>query len=38
MRVLARALDTTPTDLREDYRRVTRRSRAVMERLFYGRD
>ena len=38
MRVLARALDTTPVDLREDYRRVTRRSRAVVERLFYGRD
>ena len=38
MRVLARALDTTPTDLREDYRRVTRRSRAVVERVFYGRE
>ncbi len=38
MRVLARALDTTPTDLREDYRRVTCRSRAVVERLFYARD
>ncbi|MGH9121207.1 MAG: putative nucleotidyltransferase substrate binding domain-containing protein, partial [Acidimicrobiales bacterium] len=34
---LARSLATTPTDLREDYRRVTRRSRRVMERLFYGR-
>jgi glutamate-ammonia-ligase adenylyltransferase len=38
MRALARALDTTPTDLREDYRRVSRRSRAVVERLFYGRE
>ena len=38
MRLPARALDTTPTELREDYRRVTRRSRAVMERLFYGRE
>ncbi len=38
MRVLARALDTTPTELREDYRRVTRRARAVVERLFYGRE
>lgn len=36
MRWLARALDTTPTELREHYRRVTRRSRSVMERLFYG--
>jgi glutamate-ammonia-ligase adenylyltransferase len=34
---LARALDTTPTELREQYRRVTRRARAAMERLFYGR-
>ncbi len=33
---LARSLDTTATDLRETYRRVTRRSRHVMERLFYG--
>jgi glutamate-ammonia-ligase adenylyltransferase len=38
MRVLARALDTTPTELREDYRRVTRRARGVVERLFYGRE
>ncbi|HMK11422.1 MAG TPA: hypothetical protein VK461_07560, partial [Acidimicrobiales bacterium] len=38
MRVLARALDTTQTELREEYRRLTRRSRAVVERLFYGRD
>jgi glutamate-ammonia-ligase adenylyltransferase len=34
---LARSLDTTPSLLREDYRRVTRRSRRVVERLFYGR-
>ena len=34
---LARSLDTTPTALREQYRRVTRRARAVVERLFYGR-
>jgi glutamate-ammonia-ligase adenylyltransferase len=33
---LARSLGTTPTDLRESYRRVTRRSRKVVERLFYG--
>ena len=33
---LARALDTTPTGLREHYRRVTRRARAVVERVFYG--
>lgn len=32
---LARSLDLTPTDLREDYRRVTRRARRVVERLFY---
>lgn len=35
---LARSLGTTPTDLREDYRRVTRRTRRVVERVFYGRD
>ncbi|MFN2505501.1 MAG: bifunctional [glutamine synthetase] adenylyltransferase/[glutamine synthetase]-adenylyl-L-tyrosine phosphorylase [Acidimicrobiales bacterium] len=34
---LARSLDTTPTELRENYRRVTRRSRKVVERLFYGK-
>jgi [glutamine synthetase] adenylyltransferase / [glutamine synthetase]-adenylyl-L-tyrosine phosphorylase len=34
---LARSLDTTPSELRERYRKVTRRARAVMERLFYGR-
>ncbi|HEX5366426.1 MAG TPA: bifunctional [glutamine synthetase] adenylyltransferase/[glutamine synthetase]-adenylyl-L-tyrosine phosphorylase [Acidimicrobiales bacterium] len=33
---LARSLDTTPGQLREDHRRVTRRARRVMERLFYG--
>ena len=33
---LARSLDTTPSDLRSDYRRVTRRARAVVDRLFYG--
>jgi [glutamine synthetase] adenylyltransferase / [glutamine synthetase]-adenylyl-L-tyrosine phosphorylase len=35
-RRLARSLDVTPVELRERYRRVTRRSRAVVERLFYG--
>jgi glutamate-ammonia-ligase adenylyltransferase len=34
---LARSLDTTPSELREHYRRVTRRARHVVERLFYGR-
>jgi glutamate-ammonia-ligase adenylyltransferase len=34
---LARALDTTPADLREQYRRATRRARATVERLFYAR-
>jgi glutamate-ammonia-ligase adenylyltransferase len=33
---LARSLGTTPAELRESYRRVTRRSRKVVERLFYG--
>jgi glutamate-ammonia-ligase adenylyltransferase len=33
---LARSLGTTPTELREAYRRVTRRARAVAERRFYG--
>lgn len=33
---LARSLATTPAGLREDYRRVTRRARNVVERLFYG--
>ena len=35
---LARSLGTTPTELRERYRRVTRRARRVVERLFYGQD
>ncbi len=35
LRWLARSLETTPAQLREDYRRVTRRARRVMERLFY---
>ncbi len=34
---LARSMGTTPTELREEYRRRTRRSRQVVERLFYGR-
>jgi [glutamine synthetase] adenylyltransferase / [glutamine synthetase]-adenylyl-L-tyrosine phosphorylase len=34
---LARSLDVTPSEVRERYRRVTRRARAVMERHFYGR-
>jgi glutamate-ammonia-ligase adenylyltransferase len=33
---LARSLDTTPGQLREHYRRVTRRARKVVERRFYG--
>jgi len=33
---LARSLDMTPVELRERYRRVTRRCRAVVERLFYA--
>jgi glutamate-ammonia-ligase adenylyltransferase len=33
---LSRSLDTTPGNLREDYRRVTRRARRVVERVFYG--
>jgi glutamate-ammonia-ligase adenylyltransferase len=33
---LARSLDTTPASLRDDYRRVTRRARRVVERIFYG--
>jgi [glutamine synthetase] adenylyltransferase / [glutamine synthetase]-adenylyl-L-tyrosine phosphorylase len=35
---LARSLGTTSRDLRDEYRRVTRRCRRVVERLFYGRD
>jgi glutamate-ammonia-ligase adenylyltransferase len=34
---LATSLGTTAQELREDYRRVTRRCRRVVERLFYGR-
>lgn len=33
---LARSLGTTGPELREEYRRVTRRAREVTERLFYG--
>jgi glutamate-ammonia-ligase adenylyltransferase len=33
---LARSLGTTPSRLRDDYRRVTRRARRVVERIFYG--
>jgi glutamate-ammonia-ligase adenylyltransferase len=33
---LARSLEVTPAELREEYRRVTRRARQVVERLFYG--
>ena len=34
---LARSLDTTSVELRGEYRRVTRRARAVVDRVFYGR-
>jgi glutamate-ammonia-ligase adenylyltransferase len=34
---LARSLGLGPAELRNEYRRVTRRARQVMERLFYGR-
>ena len=34
---LARSVGTTPSELREEYRRRTRRCRQVVERLFYGR-
>lgn len=34
--VLARALDTTAPVLRDDYLRLTRRARRVVERRFYG--
>jgi glutamate-ammonia-ligase adenylyltransferase len=33
---LARSLEHTPVELREEYKRVTRRARAVFERVFYG--
>jgi glutamate-ammonia-ligase adenylyltransferase len=36
LRWLARSMHTTPQGLREAYRRATRRSRSVVERLFYG--
>lgn len=36
LRWLARSLGATPSALREDYRRVTRRARRITERLFYG--
>jgi glutamate-ammonia-ligase adenylyltransferase len=35
---LARSLGTSAVALREEYRRVTRRARRVVERLFYGID
>jgi glutamate-ammonia-ligase adenylyltransferase len=35
---LARSLATSPGRLRDEYRRVTRRSRRVVERLFYGKE
>jgi len=34
---LSQSLETTPQELRDDYRRVTRRARQVVERVFYGR-
>ncbi len=37
MSALARSLGMTSGDLRENYRRVTRRSRNVVERVFYGK-
>jgi [glutamine synthetase] adenylyltransferase / [glutamine synthetase]-adenylyl-L-tyrosine phosphorylase len=36
LRWLARSLDTTTGGLRDHYRRVTRRARKVVERVFYG--
>ena len=33
---LARSLDVAPVELREQYRRVTRRARDVVQRVFYG--
>ncbi|MGE3619252.1 MAG: bifunctional [glutamine synthetase] adenylyltransferase/[glutamine synthetase]-adenylyl-L-tyrosine phosphorylase [Acidimicrobiia bacterium] len=35
---LARSLEVTASGLRDEYRRVTRRARRVVERRFYGRD
>jgi glutamate-ammonia-ligase adenylyltransferase len=34
---LARSLQTTPVALREEYRRLTRRARHIVEHRFYGR-
>ena len=34
---LSRSLGTSPQELRESYRRVTRRARLVVERVFYGK-
>ena len=34
---LARSLGTTPTGLRDEYRRITRRAREATLRLFYGK-
>jgi len=34
---LSRSTGTTPSGLRDEYRRRTRRARLVMERVFYGR-
>ncbi len=34
---LARSLATTPSELRNEYRRLTRRARQVVEQIFYGR-
>ncbi len=34
---LARSMGTSPSELRDSYRRTTRRARRVVERLFYGR-
>ena len=34
---LARSLGTTPTELRDDYRRITRRAREATMRLFYAK-
>lgn len=38
MEHLARSLGATAPELREEYRRVTRRARRVVERRFYGAD
>jgi glutamate-ammonia-ligase adenylyltransferase len=35
---LARSLDMNSGELREQYKRVTRRARRVVERLFYGQE